>query len=417
MFDRFAWTVAFRQLRFGISQTLLTVGVVAVSVTLIVFLTSLIGGLQKRLVAVTTGSIPAIVLSQPEPVALSISDLNAGKPDTLYFVRRSGQDVRQSKIENWQPLVERIRKSDDRITAVSAVAEGQTIVSGASKRQGVRVVGAVPQIHNLVVDIQNKLVEGKFFEINSGELAMGKRMANDFGLVLGDRVSLLAQDGDPVSYRVAGIFQTGFEGVDRRSVFVVLRDAQSLFGLGSAITSLDVKLKEVFAADDVAAGLRLQTPYKIESWMTENKQLLGALEGQSSSSRTIVLFTVMAAGFGIASILITAVVSRMREIGILRAIGATRHQILSVFVIQSAVVSSIGGILGVAMGVGFSLLLYRARLAAAGPAGSDDVFAPDLGWQLVLGSFVLAVVIGLVASAYPARKAARVNPIEVIRGS
>jgi len=415
LLDRFAWIVAVRQLRFGISQTLLTVGVVTASVTLIIFLSSLIGGLQKRIVSVTTDSIPGIVVMQPDAAPITMKDYLRDGDRRLYFIRKTGQEQRKSKIEDWQIWLPRLRRLDDRITAVSPVVEGQTILSGPAKRQGIRVAGVIPETHNRVVEIQNKLVAGRYYGISTGDLVIGKRAADDFGLKLGDRVSLLTQEGDAVSYRVAGIYKTGSNAVDRSSVFVILKDAQSLFGLGNAVTSIDIKTSRLFDAEEIASRIRLQIPYKVESWMQENQQLLSALRGQSESSRTIVLFTVMASGLGIASILITAVVSRLREIGIIRAIGATRRQILSIFMIQSVIVSALGGSLGCVMGVGFSLLLYNARLASS-PA-KDEVFPPAISWQLVVGSFALAVVVGLVAAIYPARKAARVNPIEVIRGA
>jgi lipoprotein-releasing system permease protein len=415
VFDRFSWVVAVRQLRFGIFQTLLTVGVVTASVTLIIFLSSLIGGLQKRLVSVTTDSIPSIVVTQPDASPITMKDYLRDGDRRLYLIRKTGQEQRKSKIEDWQIWLPRLRRLDDRITAVSPIVEGQTILSGPAKRQGIRVAGVIPETHNRVVEIQNKLVSGRYYGISTGDLVIGKRAADDFGLKLGDRISLLTQEGDAVSYRVAGIYKTGSNAVDRGNVFVILKDAQSLFGLGNAVTSIDIKTNKLFDSEEIASRIRLQIPYKVESWMQENQQLLSALKGQSESSRTIVFFTVMASGLGIASILITAVVSRLREIGIIRAIGATRRQILSIFMIQSVIVSSLGGVLGCVMGVGFSLLLYNARLASS-PA-KDEVFPPDLSWQLVVGSFALAVVVGLVAAIYPARKAARVNPIEVIRGA
>jgi lipoprotein-releasing system permease protein len=415
LLDRFTWLVALRQLRFGISQTILTVGVVTASITLIIFLSSLIGGLQKRLVSVTTDSIPAIVVTQPDAAPITMKDYFDDSDRRLYFVRKTGQEQRKSKIEDWQIWLPRLKRLDERITAVSPVVEGQTVLSGPAKRQGVRVVGVIPETHNRVVDIQNKLVAGRYYGIISGDIVMGKRAADDFGLKLGDRVSLLTQESDSISYRVAGIYKTGSDAVDRGTVFVILKDAQSLFGLGNAVTSMDIKTSKIFDAEEIASKIRLQIPYKTESWMQENQQLLSALRGQSESSRTIVLFTIMASGLGIASILITAVVSRFREIGIIRAIGATRRQILSIFIIQSILVSSLGGALGCALGVGLSLLLYNARLASS--QVKDEVFPPDISWQLVVGSFVLAVVVGIVAAIYPASKAAKVNPIEVIRGA
>ncbi len=417
MWDRFAWGVALRQLRYGIAQTFLTMGVVAISVTLIIFLGSLIGGLQKRLINDVTGSIPNIVISQPERLPITVGQVpSAREKGVLYTGRVTKLEQRKRKIEDWQIWLPRLERFDPDITAVSPVVEGQAILSSGANQQGVQVIGVIPDRYNRVVDIQSKLRRGRFFGLKPGEIVLGYKIADDYALKLGDLVRLSTSDGATGTYRVVGVFETGYPVVDNSTVFLTLRESQSLFGMGNAVTSINLKLRQLFDANIIAARLKLQVPYKIDSWMTENAQLLSALSAQSQSSNLILFFTTLAAGFGIASILITSVTSKLKEIGILRAIGATRRQIISIFTIESTLLSTIGGLIGAGLGIALSLITYRYRVASS--AGRpEQVFPVDLSWQLVLGAIGIAVVIGFMASLYPAWRAGKVNPIEVIRGA
>jgi lipoprotein-releasing system permease protein len=417
MWDSFAVSVALRQLRYGLTQTFLTMGVVAISVTLIIFLGSLIGGLQKMILETVTESIPNIVISQPKRMPLTPRDIpsmrDSGK---IYIGSGTTLEERTQKIEDWMIWLPRLERFDPSITAVSPVVEGQAILSAGANQRGVQVTGIVPERHNRVVDIESKLTAGRFFGLRPGEIVIGYQIADDFGLKVGDRVRLSTSGGNTFTYRVAGIFNTGMPTVDDLLVFVTLGDAQSLFELGNAVTSIDIKLSNIFEANTIADRLKLQVPYKIDSWMRENQELLTALSAQSQSSNLILVFTTLAAGFGIASILITAVTSKLREIGILRAIGATRKQIIGIFTLQSTMLAVIGGILGAGLGIGLSLAAYRVRAAQAGPGRESQVFPIDLRWQLVTGAIAIAIAVGFLASLYPAWRAAKVNPIEVIRG-
>lgn len=417
MLGSFPFFIAFRHLRYGVAQTLLTIGVVSMSVTLVIFLTSLIAGLQERLIENTTGAIPHIVIEQPErrPIpAWEIAQLR--DEDTVYIGTTLTLEQRLRKIEDWAPWLERLQQFDASIMAVSPEVQEQAIMTRGAKRAGVSVIGVVPERHNDVVDIQSKLTQGDFFGLTGGEAAVGYRLANDFNMSLGDKFRLINSEGGSKTYLVAAIYDTGFRGVDDATVFLPLRDAQSLFGLGSAVTSIGLKLDRIFDAEDLANRLDLQLPYEAESWMESNQSLLAALRAQTQSSRLILVFTVLAAGFGIASILITAVVSKLREIGILKAMGATAQQIVTIFSLESTILATIGGFLGAGFGSWLSFFVYRLRLAAAA-GGGRDVFPVIITPELIVGSILLAVGVGFVASLYPSLRAASVDPIEVIRST
>jgi len=413
----FSFLVAIRHLRYGVAQTLLTIGVVASSVTLIIFLSSLIAGLQERLIENTTGAIPHIVIEQPERMPIPAWEIDSlRREDTLYVGTTMSLEQRLRKIEDWTAWLDRLRQFDTNIIAVSPEVEEQAIMTRGARSKGVSVIGVIPERHNDVVDIQSKLTQGRFFGLNGGEAAIGYQLAGDFDVTLGNKIRLINPEGVSATYTVAGVFDTGFRGVDDSVVFVPLRDAQSLFGLGSAVTSIGLKLERIFEAEELANRLDLQLPYEAESWMEENQSLLAALRGQTQSSRLILIFTTLAAGFGIASILITAVVSKLREIGILKAMGATSRQIIEIFSFESTILAAIGGIIGAAFGSWLSLFVYRLRLVAA-PGGERDVFPVIITTELVVGSIFLAIGVGFFASLYPSLRAARVDPIEVIRST
>jgi lipoprotein-releasing system permease protein len=416
MIDRFSLSVAIRHLLYYKGQTLLTMGVVAVSVTLIIFLGALIGGLQKRLISSVTGAIPHVVIRQPEREPIAAWEVAAAGDGKLYLGARVKLQQQKRKIGDWQTWEQRLPSFNENIRAVSPVVEGQAFVSRNEKRKAVTVVGMFPEKHNEVVDIQSKLVRGRFFGLNGGEAVIGFKLADEFALGLGDKIRVVSSEGNVANYTVAGIFDTGFNLVDSATVFVPLRDAQSLFGVGNAVTTIGLKLKRIFEAKDLAQQIALQVPYEARSWMEDNQQLLSGLRAQSQSSNLILVFTTIAAGFGIASIMITSVVTRLREIGILKAIGATNRQILQIFAIEGTLLAFFGAIAGAIQGIALSLALYSIRTQVSETGRTAEVFPFDLTPDLVIRAIVIAVLVGLAASWYPSWRAARVNAIEVIRG-
>jgi lipoprotein-releasing system permease protein len=413
--DYFTVTVALRHLRYGRGETLLTTGVVAMSVTLIIFLTGLIGGLQRRLIATVTGAVAHISVEQVErpPIALWEESPEAG---VLYTARTVKLPQQKQKIEDWQAWLPRLERFDPEVIAVSPTVSGQGTLARGTKKVTVQIYGVIPERQDRVVALQGNLARGRFFGLNGGELTMGYRLAEELGVDLGDKLRLTSTEDVARTYTVAGIFDTGFRALDSSTVYLPLRDGQSLFGLGTAVTSLGMRLRHVFEAEELARRLSLRVPYQVEPWTRDNQSLLVALKAQSGSSNMILAITTLAAAFGIASIMITAVVSRSKEIGILKAMGATDRQILGVFALEGCLLSLLGGVLGSATGLFLVSQLKKARtLSASGR--SIELFPVELTPEMVLGAVGLALIVGLLSSLFPAWQAARVDPIEVIRGS
>lgn len=415
--DYFARSVAFRHLTSNIRQNLLTVGVVTISVTLIVYLGALIGGLQKRLIQSVTGAIPHVVIRQPEREPIAAWELPGSQgDDPLYVGSAVRLEQRRRKIEDWPAWIPRLRSFDPGIIGVAPIVEGQGFLTRAAKRKAVRVNGVTPGEFNAIIPLESHLTAGRFFGLNAGEVVLGRKLADEFAVRLGDKVRIVSEEGNAESYTIAGIFETEYTQVDEGSVFIPLRDSQALFALGGAVTSIGLKLAQVYDANAIADRLAQMLPYEVESWMRKNQNLLDAMRTQDQSAALILGFTTIAAGFGIAAILITAVMNRLREIGILKAVGATRRQMLSIFALEGILVAAIGGVAGAAAGAGLSLAAVHWWQAGV-VARTGAPFQADLRPALVLGAIGLAIVVGFLAALYPAWRAARVNPVEVIRGA
>ncbi|MDZ4128516.1 MAG: FtsX-like permease family protein, partial [Hydrogenophaga sp.] len=173
----------------------------------------------------------------------------------------------------------------------------------------------------------------------------------------------------------------------------------------------DLTVDDVWAAQGLTEDLRRQLPYQLESWQESNAQLVSALNAQSVSTSLIRGVVLVVVVLGIASVLVVSVVQKRREIGILRAMGATRGQVLRVFLVQGAVVGAVGSVVGIALAV---LMIWLFTTFVRGADG-QPLFSISLPPLLALQVAVLATVCGVLAAIAPARRAAAMDPGQAIR--
>ena len=226
------------------------------------------------------------------------------------------------------------------------------------------------------------------------------------GLRVGDKLRLDAGQGQESVVSVAGIFQLGVRELDTRYVYLGMQQAQSLLNLPGAATSLDLKLHHIFEAQTMATHISRLTGLQAQSWIETNTQLMNALQSQRLSTQMISSFVALSVALGIASVLAVSVVQRTREIGILRAMGASRQQMLRVFLLQGAMFGLVGSLLG-------SLASY-GLVAIFNNFSAQLFYIPLDPWLAVLAAG-LATATGIVAAAIPARRAATLDPVQAIR--
>ena len=394
------WTIAVHFLRDGRSQTIMIIVGVAVGVSVVVFVSALIQGLQSNIVDRTLGTQAHIRLLPPEEINLHA----ATTPDTLVLRQENPRAQRLRSIDNWQdypPLLDHFPG----LVAVSPVVSGPAFARRGDALESVALVGIDPARYRRIIPLDEAIVEGSF-KIAAGDAIIGRELARNLGLRLGDKLRLDTGQQNTTVVNLIGIFEYGVRDLDARFVYLSLKQAQSLLDLPGGVTVIDLTVDNIFAVDPVARRLERLTGLEAESWTETNAQLMNALSAQSLSTNIIILFVGLSVAFGIASVMSVSVVQRTREIGILRATGASRQQILRVFLIEGAVFGLLGSIPGIA--ASYLLVWIFNRF---GP----DLFTVPIAGRLLLLAVLLTTLTGLLASALPARRAAGLDPVVAIR--
>ena len=394
-------TIAMRFLRQGRAQTLLILFGIAVGVAVIVFVTALIAGLQDNIIDRTLGTQSHIRVEAPREVN-RIAPAAAG---TLQLVLEDPRPQALRPINNWLQVVGVLDRLPG-VTAVSPVVSGPAFGRRGEAVESVALVGVDLDRYLRVIPLDESMLEGRL-DVGSGNAVIGSKLAEDLGLRVGGKLRLQAGDGGDVVVNVAGIFELGVRELDARYVYVDLKQAQSLLGLPGGVTVIDMTVEDLFAADRMAARVDGLTGLQAESWMETNAQLMNALRSQSMSTNMISFFVAISVALGIASVLAVSVAQRTREIGILRAMGTRRPQMLRVFLVQGAVLGMAGSAIGALSG--FGLVWAFNNL---GP-GLFDVPLPP---TLVPAAMALATIAGVGAAMVPASRASRLDPVEAIRG-
>lgn len=401
----FEWRVALRFLREGRMQTVLIIVGVAAGVAVIAYISALISGLQGSTLTKTLGAQAHISVRAPDDV---VTPAWPAVPGSIALTDTQPRAQRLRSVANWQALVP-LLEALPAIAGVSPMVSGAGLALRGEATQAIALMGVDLDRYDRVVGLRSKVISGTA-RLAPGEAIVGRELAADLGVRVGDRLTVqtgLVSD----SVRVTALVDLGVKDLNRRTVIVPLRAAQNLLGLPGGATSLDLTVKDVWSAQALAGDLRRQFPYKIESWQESNAQLVSALNAQSVSTALIRGVVLVVVVLGIASVLVVSVVQKRREIGILRAMGATRGQILRLFLVQGAVVGALGSALGIALAV---LMIWLFTKFVRGTDGLP-LFVIDLPLATALQVALIATVCGVLAAVAPARRAAALDPAQAIR--
>jgi lipoprotein-releasing system permease protein len=398
--------VALRFLREGRAQTALILGGTTVGVAVIIFLSALIGGLQATLIDQTLSSQAHVFLKRPDRVARVVAP--PGGEAVVARVEKTPE--REKSIEQWQALLGEIRGTPG-VLAATPTAAGSAFAARGELSRSVALRGLDPQTFDSVIRIVPRIQAGHF-RVEGTEAVIGTVLAHDLGVEVGDKIRITTPQGRGDVFTVSGLFDVGNKDVNQRWVLVSLRQAQTLLDLAGGITTIEVKVEEIFQAERLAQELAATTGLTADSWMKLNQQLLTGLQAQSSSSVMIQAFVVIAVALGIASVLGVSVIQKSREIGILKATGTSTGTVLRIFLIEGAIVGLVGSLLGGAIGAGLATFFAHA---VKNPYG-ESLFPIALTPGLFVAASAVALVTGLLSAWYPARHAARLDPAQVIRG-
>jgi lipoprotein-releasing system permease protein len=400
----FEWIVAVRFLREGRMQTAFILVGVAVGVGVIIFMSALLAGLQGNFVRRVLTGQPHIQLLPAREVARALRD----GPAVGVVLQAPLQ--RLKGIDQWQGIVE-VLHSLPEVVDVSPAISGSVLAVRGDASRAISVTGMDPQQYYRIIPMPEKMVAGTA-QLQSTDILVGTELASELGVGVGDKLRISAARGSDVVLTVAGIFDLGNKGANLRNTFLSLRTAQSLLGLPGGVTVLDVTVRDVYSAERVAQRITARTGVEADSWIKTNEQFFTAVNAQTNANTAIRAFVGLSVALGIASVLVVSVVQRSREIGILRAMGISRAQVLRVFLLQGGLLGFFGALAGSFLGAA-SLVIWQS---VARNADGTPLFPLELDPKLFSVALALSALTGLLAAFAPALRAARLDPAVAIRG-
>lgn len=403
----FEWIAAIRFLREGRTQTLFIVGGIALGVAVIVFMSALLASLQTNFIKRLLASQPHIQIIPPNEIA---RPLRADVPGVVQapIVQKPTQRLRS--IDQWQSIVLQLARRADITNVTPTVSAAALAVRGDATRS-ISMTGIDPDVYFHIVRIPDYMVLGHP-TLTSEQIIIGTELASDLGVTVGDKLNVTATNLMARSLTVSGIFDLGNKGANARSTFVALRTAQSLANLSGGVTTIDITVADIYAAEVIAQTIAASTRMEADSWIKSNAQLFSAVSTQAVSFTTIEVFVGLSVAFGIASVLSVSVIQRSQDIGILRAMGASQQQMLRVFLLQGGLLGVVGAIVGSAVGGGGLKMFHTLVRTADG----SEIFPLVLQPSIFVAAIALAAVTGVTAAALPAFNAAHLDPVQAIRG-
>jgi lipoprotein-releasing system permease protein len=343
-------------------------------------------------------------------------------------------------VRDYPEVLKRIRSVPD-VVAAEPFVYGQVMLSTSNDVAGALVRGIEP-VPNGAIDFRKHLRAGHLADLASQHplpagtglegvelpgIILGKDLARQLGVALGDPVSMVSPVGIPTAiglvprvkrFVVVGIFESGMSEHDSALAYVDLHAAQHFFQTGDRVTGLEIRVGDLYRARAVAERIskRLGFPYLVRDWTEMNHNIFSALKLEKTVYVIVLLLIVLVAAFNIVATLIMVVMEKRKDIAILKSMGATRTGIAQIFLFKGGIIGGIGTLIGSAGGYLICWALQRYRFVKL-PAG---VFYVDtLPVRMYPEYFALIVAVSLaiclLASIYPARQAARLVPVDVIR--
>jgi lipoprotein-releasing system permease protein len=319
-------------------------------------------------------------------------------------------------------------KSFPYVLGASPFIDGQALVKNGKSIFGVEVRGIDPKLQAQTSKINEYLKSGSY-DLAANEIAIGQELALRMGLGIGDSISLIS----PVTlaktdFYIKGIFNSGMYLYDANLILTSMQGAQNFYKMPGAVSGIAIKVADVYKVDQVKENLYQDLmgfgSFQVRTWIDANKNFLEALKLEKIVMFIVVTMTTVVAAFGIVSTLIMSVMSRIKDIGILRSVGAKTKSILQIFIFQGMAIGLSGILLGLTGGVTLSLSLDKvvdliSRIIGRSLIPKDIYYFDRIPVNINTGDISLivisALVITLAASIYPAYYATRIIPSEAVR--
>lgn len=340
-------------------------------------------------------------------------------------------------VEDSQSL-EKIVRNAPTVTAVAPFITEQVLLTNAGNVQPAMMSGIDPAAEKKMSDLANKMIQGDLSALQSGTfgIVIGEELANRLDAIVGDKVTVITPQVSlsPAGvlprfkrFTVMGIFRAGPGfGFDMALAYINLTDAQKLFQMGTTVSGIHANIKDVYAAPLLSTELaKLLTPTaRITNWTDQFGPFFHAVKLEKTMMFFILLLIIAVAVFNLVCTLVMVVNDKEADIAILRTFGATPNMIMSIFIVQGAIVGVVGTLLGVAGGIALALNVtsivnwvqdfFHVQFLTSS-VYFVNYLPSQLQWSDVLKVSLAALGLSLLATLYPAWRASKTEPVEALR--
>jgi len=397
-------------------QTIIAMLGVTFGIGMFVALVGLMNGLNHFTEELTMTSSPDIHIFNDvtEPRRSIIDNLN---DKGFNVVHHQKPTLETARLRSGKQIVEMLRK-DPRVSGAAPFLSSQVFFNNGPVQLNGVILGVDIIEEDKLFGLRSKMKAGRLEDLLATRegILIGKGLARKLNVSLQDRVLITTPEGYTRSLKIVGVFQLGMGAVDNVRAYANLSMVQTILQENqSYITNINVKLKDRTLAKPMAAQLQKLLNYKAEDWETANATFLAGNKVRDTIAYAVSVTLLIVAGFGIYNILNMTIYNKMKDIAILKAMGFAGGDVKRIFMVQSLAIGLLGSLFGVLLGASLSLLISSLPFDG-GELFSLDHFPVDFDPMIYTVGVVFGVATTTVAGYLPSRKAAKVDPIEILRG-
>jgi len=396
-------------------QTIVSLFGITLGVAFFLAVSAMMSGSEKDFIKRLVDNSPHVTVydefrnPRPQPANLAF-------PNALVEIRSVKQRTEVRGIRQYKQELAFIPAMPD--LRVARALSGQVIITFAGKDLGAAINGVVPEAMKHVSTIEEHMMAGSLDTLaaNPDGIVIGTGLADKFRIGMGKNVTVTSPVGVVRTMKIVGLFRTGNAAYDEGQVFVVLKRAQNLLNRPNIANRLILKLNNPDDSPDVARVIEAGFGYKAQSWQEASADLMSLLKVRRTIMYSVVSAILIVASFGIYNVISTVVLEKTRDIAIMKSVGFHARDILFIFLAEGAIVGVIGSALGT--GLGLAMMSALSWIEIKTPFDTARAFLPiDWGWEPVALGIAFAMTSALVAAFLPARKGARVHPVDILRGA
>ncbi|MFN4909109.1 MAG: ABC transporter permease [Bacteroidota bacterium] len=398
-------------------QTVVAMLGVMFGVTVFIFQAGLLTGLQSYFIEKTVNTTAHVHIYNDVRVARpNVLDLESDTASTWTVVRNQKPRDEERRLRNGYQILREIER-DARVEGVAPYLGLQGILRYGMSQQAGTLAGIDVQREDQLFHVAENLIAGELVRMETlpNAVILGSGLAEKLGARLNDNITVISSRGVSLDMKVVGISKTGITLQDNSRAYISIRNAQRLLQQSAAyITDINVRLRDVDVAQSIATEYQSVFGYKAEDWKAANANVFGIFRIQNLTVLFVIISILVVSGFGIFNILMTIIYEKMPDIAILKAMGYRDRDIRRVFLLESVAIGTTGGLLGLLLGFITSKIVGMIPLNIQGFV-SVQYLIINFNPLFYLAAFGFALVSTTVAGYFPARKAARFDPVEIIR--